>query len=547
MTEREAAQLKREFVALRGEVEEVREALRRKDEELRRKDEELRQRERKIAQLEASVQALLRRLYGAKSEKLDPAQLELLLSDLEAGKGEASSGADAPEEESAGKDAPKKRRKSKRKNREPRLPEGTPVVIEAVVIPEEVLANPEEWVETTEEHSDLIDYRPEQFLVRRTILKKFKHRSDRQRPPVIAPAPPLPIPGARCTPALAAQILYGKYVLHLPLYRQQSNYWIRHQVHLPRSTLNRWVLRTAERLKPIALAIENEVLSASYKQIDETPHRYLERGRGKSAEGRMWVFNDPTGSVCYRWYTRRNHECLLDFLVDAESGKLLGSATLKLQCDRHSAYTAFANKIEDVELAGCLAHVRRYFREAMDLGERRYTPIILRHIANLYVIEERLRERKVSPVLREAVRASESLPILRRLYKIITLARKRSLPGSAVGRAADYALKAQEQIEACFLDGRLEVDNNLAENAIRPLKLGQKNWLFIGNSEAGWVAALFYTLVENCKRHGLDPYRYLVDVLNDMPQGEQAAEDVAHLTPARLAAATRTAKRPTAA
>jgi hypothetical protein len=191
--------------------------------------------------------------------------------------------------------------------------------------------------------------------------------------------------------------------------------------------------------------------------------------------------------------------------------------------------------------------VRRYFHDAMKLGERCYSPLILHYIANLYAIETRLRQKKAGPALREAVRTSDSLPILRRLYKILAVVRQRTLPQASLGTALNYALKLEEKIAACFIDGRLEVDNNLAENAIRPLKLGQKNWLFIGNAEAGWVAALIYTLVENCRRNGLDPYAYLVEVINRMPQGEPTPEQVAHLTPDRIAAAKRSEQRRTAA
>ena len=446
MTEREAAQLRGELQAARKEAENAREQQRKAEERLAQRDEE-------IVRLTMKVQALILQIFGKSSEKLDPAQLQMLLDGIEPGKEVSSGDADAPAEDDDAKKETKKRR-ARSKERKPRYPQDLEVVIQGTVIPPEVLANPEEWVEFGEEHSDLLDYVPERFRVLRTVLKQFKHREDRERPPLTGAAPALPIPGARCSVALIAQILYCKFVLHLPLYRQQSDYEIRHLVHLPRSTLNRWVFSAAERLKPIGRAIELEVLGSNYQQIDETPHRYLNPGQGRTSEGRMWVFNVPKGSVCYQWYTNRGHRCLEEFLVDPESGEVRVAGALKIQCDAWSAYLTFARKYDGVELVGCLAHVRRYFHDAMKLGERRYSPLILKYVENLYAIETRLRKKKAGPALREAVRASESLPILRRLNKILAVVRQRTLPAGALGTALNYALKLEEKIEACFTDGR---------------------------------------------------------------------------------------------
>lgn len=543
MTEREAALLKRQLEAAREEVGSSRDELERAREELRKAEHRLTERDGEIERLKMKVQALMIRLFGASSEKLDPSELQMLLDGMTPADESGQAGKDGEEKK------PRTKRRSRRKGRQPRFPENTRVVVETI-IPDEVRNHPEDWEEVGKpECTELIDYIPEEFVVHRTLRPKFRHRDRRELPPLVAPAPAPPIPGAACTTALGAQLLYAKYVLHQPLYRQQSHFQIRHEVHLPRSTLTRWVFATAERLRPIGEAIALEVLAYKYQQTDETPHRYLEPGRGRTGEGRMWVHNVPipSGPVCYRWHTNRSRRCLEDFYIDADTGELRVEGALTLQCDAYSAYASFAGQFEDVSLLGCMAHVRRYFHEAMELGELRYSPIVLVHIQNLYAIEQRLREKKAGPALREAVRASDSLPILRRLYKIIAHVRENTLPKAALGTALNYALNNQEAVEACFYDGRYEIDNNLTENAIRVTKLGQKNWLFVGSAEAGWVAALVYTLVENCKRNGLDPYCYLEDVLGLLPEGAPTAEDVAHLTPARLAAAKREAARTAAA
>jgi len=525
MTEREAAQLRREFEVLHGEVGRMRE-------ELRRKDEELRKRDAMIARLEETVQALLKRIYGAKSEKLDPAQLELLLSGQEPGKPESSDGADAPEEDGA---ANAKMPRKRAKRRKPRWPRNARVIVEEERIPEAVLANPDGFREIEPEYSDLPDFLPGEFVIRRTVLRKFLPLGDRDHPPLRAAAPAPPIPGTRCAPGLAAHVLMAKFVLHQPLFRLEFEFLSRYEVYLPRQTLDRWVMCCAARLKILARAVELEVLGAYCIQLDDTPLPYLAPGHGRTREGRMWVYNDPApgGSVCYRWHTSRGHQCPESFLVDAESGELHFKGPLQGDC--YKAHYTLVKKYPDLQLIGCMAHMRRYFTDALDLGERRYSPLIIHHVANLYAIERRLDQRKAGPALREAVRSSQSAPILRRLHRTLQSIRARILPAGALGTAVNYALNHWERLEGYLRDGRLMIDNNASERAIRPTKLGRKNWLFIGSAEAGWSAAVIYTLVENCKRHGLDPYRYLKQMLAELPAGEPTVEEVAHLTPAAFA------------
>jgi len=502
----------------------------------------LRERDEKIRRLEETVAALLKRIYGASSEKIDPAQLELLLNGDEPGKDGSSDGADAPEEE----DANAKPRKRK-KRRGPRWPKNAPVIIEKELVPGEVLENPEGFREIEPEHSDYPDFVPGQFVIRRIVRRKFVSKEDRQRPPLIVAAPAPPIPGTRCAPGLAAHVLMAKYVLHQPLYRVSFEFMTRYRVYLPRQTLDHWVMCCAARLRLLARAVELEVLRAYCIQLDDTPLKYLAPGHGRTREGRMWIYNDPApgGSVCYRWHTSRGHQCPESFLVDADTGELLFEGPLQGDC--YSAHYTLVGKYPKLDLIGCMAHMRRYFDEALELGERRYSPLVIRYIANLYAVERWLKDHKAGPALREAVRTSQSAPILRRLHRILESIRGRTLPAGALGKAVNYALNHWERIAGYLKDGRLVIDNNAAERAVRPTKLGMRNWLFIGNAEAGWAAAVMYTLAENCKRHGLDPYGYLKDVLTRLPEGDLDVEQVGHLTPARIAGVRPLADRSSAA
>lgn len=206
-----------------------------------------------------------------------------------------------------------------------------------------------------------------------------------------------------------------------------------------------------------------------------------------------------------------------------------------IQCDGYSAYPAWAKDKSWIKLMGCHAHMRRKFFEATEQSPR-LVAWILRQIAHLYQIEARLREAKAGPSLRQAARAAESNPIHQRLHKAITLlAKRRILPKSKLGKAIYYALRQWPQFELYLTDGRVEIDNNLVENAIRPTKLGAKNWLFIGREEAGKSSAILYTILVNCQRLGIDPREYLVDVLTRLPG--MPASEAAALTPAAWQAA----------
>ena len=215
-----------------------------------------------------------------------------------------------------------------------------------------------------------------------------------------------------------------------------------------------------------------------------------------------------------------------------------------LQCDGYSAYEAYQKKAENIELIGCWAHVRRKFYEA-----RTYKPgisnWILKHIQNLYAVESKLKKRRAGPAERERVRAAESLPIYRRLEKglqQLTMKRK-VLPQSNLGTAISYALGQWSKLEACFLDGRLEVDNNLIENGIRPTKLGAKNWLFMGSEYAGQTNAIWYTLIESCRRRKVDPWKYLVWIFTQLPKVKVQKNTFAQHTPEAYAKTLRKIKK----
>jgi transposase len=458
--------------------------------------------ENENALLRQKIDLLVRKLFGAQSEQLDPAQLLLLLQGMdEPGK--------APEPVVA--EAPRRSRvPSPPRERGPRLPEHLPV-IEEVIVPEPVKAAPADWRRIGEEVSERLDYEPARFLRRRTVRPKYVQRGVLDAVPIVAALPDSLLERSLVTPGLLAQIVVSKYCDHLPLYRQESIYWTRHQVWLPRQTMAEWVELAAEWLQPIYQHIQQGVLSQGYVQVDETPIRYLAPGHGRTKLGYLWTCSDPRGDVIFHWETSRAATCLEKIIPVDFCGTL--------QCDGYEAYDCFARRRGDqIVLAGCLAHVRRKFYEAREQAPK-VAGWILRHLQHLYALESQLRQARAGPKLRALERERTSRPVLERLHRaLLRLKLKhRFLPRSLMGRAIDYALAQWPALLVFLGDGRIEIDNNRVENAIRPTAVGKKNWLFVGEAAAGDRGAIIYTIIESCRRRGIDPFAYLREVFTRLP------------------------------
>ena len=479
------------------------------------------------ALLRQKIDALVRRVFGASSERLDPAQLELLLA-LPAA---AAPVVPAPEP------LPAVRPARPRADRTPRLPDDLPVV-EEVIDPEPVTAQPEQWRCIGQEVSEQLDYEPARFIRRRTIRRKYVSRLAPEAPPVMAPLPASLQERGLAAPGLLAQIIVSKYCDHLPLYRQEQIFLRRHGVHLPRQTLARWVALAADWLRPIDEEIRTGVMAGGYIQIDETPVAYLAPGTGQTQQGYLWVGSRPGGDVVFRWETSRAAACLENLVPVDFTGTI--------QCDGYAAYGAFADRRDSaLTLAGCWAHVRRKFYDALEQTPRT-AGWLLRHIQHLYQIEARLRAQRAGPALRAAVRTHQSRPLVTRIQQALLRlkARGRHLPQSLLGQALDYALGQWSTLETYLDDGRVEIDNNLVENAIRPTAVGKKNWLFIGEAAAGQRSAILYTVIESCRRRGLDAYAYLRDVFTRLPR--MTNRQVPDVTPEAWAKAQRATARSTA-
>jgi transposase len=471
--------------------------------------------------LRDKVDLLVRRVFGSSSEKLDANQL---LLDLGAGEEPVF------DEEPAGGGEPAPAPRKKRAAKRDRLPDDLPEE-RTVIDPPEVAANPGDWRLIGSEETVKLDVEPMRFIKVVTERRKYV-RVDGAGAPVVAPAPEQLIPGSFASASLLARICTGKFADHQPLYRQEQIF-ARENIILPRKTLCGWVWRTANWLRIIYEGLRLEVLASAYLQVDETPIGYICPGHGKTKKGYLWVYLAPGGGVFFEWHAGRGAECLGDMLAD------FGGT---IQTDGYLAYESHNKSRPDgrkLKLANCWAHARRGFHRAQD--ESALAKAALKDIQEIYGVEAELREAGASAQQREARRRTDSAPLLAALKAKLEAQRPHHLPQSLTGKAISYALDRWDGLTMYVGNGELEIDNNLVENAIRPSAIGKKNWLFFGSESGGWQNAVMYTVVQNCKMHGINPEEYLKDVLGRLPHIK--ADEARELTPAKWLAARTPASR----
>jgi transposase len=361
------------------------------------------------------------------------------------------------------------------------------------------------------EKSERYEYIPAKVIRHELIRPKLACQCG-QAGVSIAPLPPALILQGCADSSLVAQVILAKYVDHLPLYRQQQIF-VRLGVHFPKSTLGDWVTQGASWLEPIVREMKRELLAGDYLQADETPVAVMDPDvKGKTAKGYLWVMGLPGGNVVFEFHPGRGK---------AEAKKLLDGFKGYLQRDGYSAYSSLANEPgQKLIPVGCWAHGRRKFIDAESEHPANAPPFIT-ELRKLYLVEAVAREQQLGPEQRKALRQEKSKPVLEALLPELEQAVAQNLPQSPLGKAARYCLNEWTALTRYLEDGRLEIDNNLTENAIRPSAVGKKNWLFIGHPEAGWRSAVIYSIVVSCHRRHIDPAQYLADVLRRLPGMKQ--------------------------
>jgi len=449
-------------------------------------------------QLKAKLADLLRRLFGEKSEKMDPAQLQLLLEGMEAD--EALETQEPPAPPKIAEPKPLVRRGGGRRP----LPENLPVEQVVIEVPESERVG---MVKMREEITEEIDDRPSQFIRRRTVRPVYAS-AGKDVAPVQAPAPKRVIPGSGVGTGLIAYVLVSRFCDHLPYYRLEQMA-ARQGVTLDRQRLGAWAEHAALLLKTIWLQLKAACLYSNYLQIDETMVRVMDPERPKVPRPSwLWVYHAPKANcVVFDFNLSRGQSSLDGFFTPEWSGVV--------QTDGYSVYPAFLKAHTHVELIGCWAHVRRAWLNAIDNGGKPVAQIIA-EIQKLYRIEEQIKN--CSPEERAQVRQAQSLLPLATINTLSKEVLATALPASAVGKAAAYTLNRWAQLEGYAQPGHghIHIDNNPVERDLRPTALGKKNWLFIGHPAAGWRSAVIYSVLGSCRLVGANPFDYLVWALNQL-------------------------------
>jgi len=450
-----------------------------------------------LAYAKRQIEALKRKLFGSPAcEKISDEQLALALAELDKEEAEQA----ATEKEVIGY----ARRKPRPAEAIARIPEDIETITEEIV-PDEVQADPEAYERIGEETTKELDVVPMRFVQRVTVRPTFVRKADIDAVPFLAPLPPRLIPGGIPAAGLVAQIIAWKYADHMPLYRLEKIFRERFGVSIARQRMCDWIAYAAKNwLSIIYRSIRNGLISGDYLQIDETPIRYLDTERkGKSHKGYFWVFGRPEGDVCFDWSLGRG--------AKAAEGIVSGFGGL-LQSDGYQVYDSACAGKPIVQL-GCWAHARRKFFEAWKGGQSEAVRYLL-PIRELYGIEASLPE---DPFAASEERKAKSLPVLRKIESLLEEESERYPAKSALADAIRYCRNQWSKLAAYVDHGQARIDNNLTEQAIRPCKLGAKNWLFVGSPEAGETSAVIYTILESCRRRGIEPMAYLGDVLRRLP------------------------------
>jgi transposase len=359
-----------------------------------------------------------------------------------------------------------------------------------------------------------VEITPPQLTKREIVRPKYKARTDRARPPVVAAAPKHVVPGGHASAGLVAWVCVAKYLDHLPLYRQEQMLG-RWGAAIPRASLCEWIRIAAEWLQPIYRRMHAHLLGGDYLQADETPIKCHDPDAGKGAveQGWMWLISRPGGDVVFDWKLSRRH---------GELTGLVRNFAGVLQADGYEAYDAHAGAHPEVIRVGCWAHARRKFTEAQG-EDPKAVRVVLKLIGRLYRLDREWdaadaeAKRTRDMIERARLRANHFARPLRWLHALAATLRARHRPKSGLGQAGGYLLGQWASLERHVAHGQTRLDNNMVENAVRPTKLGMKNWLFVGHPEAGQRSAILYSIIVSCLRHGVEPLAYLREVLARLP------------------------------
>src|SRR3954454_1292331 len=484
-----------------------------------------------IEKLRLLIRQLQRNRFGRRSEQLDPDQLQLGLEDLE----QAVAAAEAAQEEAATRSGTPRAPRVRRRNLGA-LPAHLPRV--------EVLVDVEDkscpccggaMHVIGEDTSEMLDIVPAVLRVRVIRRPRYGCRACEEAV-VQAPAPERPITGGMATEALLAHVLVAKYADFLPLYRQ-AQIFARQGIELERSTLCDWVGRACWWLEPLWRLLRRHVMSSTRIFADDTPLPVLDPGRGRTKTGRLWGY-----AVDDRPWGGETPPAVVFFYAEDRKGEHSAAHLAEFQgILQVDGYSGFKSLLENrpavlenrpagaIRLAFCWAHCRRRFYEIHQATGSPLAEEALRRIGELYQVEAEVRGRPAED--RRAIRQERSKPVVEALHSWLSAQLERVSGKSALAEAIRYALRHWPGLVLFLDDGRLELDTNSIERAIRPIALGRKNSLFAGSDGGARCWAIVASLVATAKLNGVEPLAWLTDVLERVVSGRAKAHELERLLP----------------
>jgi transposase len=466
-----------------------------------------------LAQAQAIIADLKRELFGAKADKLNQeqeAQLRQLLGDAtEQTQRPAPLSREVLAEALAqARTDQAQRTKERRRHVPPVALEKQQVLLEPAdkFCPTSGQERPRIGQEVTTEY----DYIAAKLIIREIVRPKY---GGCQKPccqgVTLAPLPPRLVPQSKLGLGLAVHLLLSRFDDHVAYYTLERNFRERFGVVIPRQQMVQWVEKVAHLLQAIYWRIWEELKVGDYLQIDESPVKVLDpEVKGKAAQGYLWFYSAPGGYVFLEFHSSRGRDGPRERLRDFHG---------TMQTDAYALYDALRQEQPSrLRRIGCVSHARRTFYKALQesCSEALW---FIGQMRQLYQIERELKD--ASPTARRQGRRRQAPALwlaMKRRAEVLR-ADPRVLPQSTLGKAVRYLLNEYTALVGYLRDGRFEIDSNLVENDVRPSAVGKRRWLFIGHPDAGWRSAVIYTLIQSCRRYGINPQEYLADVLARLP------------------------------
>ena len=526
-----------QLISALAEVERLRKAVVGKDAEISHKDALLSLKDAEISQKNAEIKKLSdtllwlrRKVFGKMSEKnlpLDPDQLLLFeqehLTDEE--RARLDKEVEAAEQQMT-KTITVKVKPSRRDLDTTGLP--TEVIdIYPDGTTDENGKLKDEYVEIGTDESSRLEHIAAKTYIKKTVIHKVMLKSDsnnktpEDRRIICARLPLAPVNRCMAGASVLADIIIGKFMYHLPFYRQIQQYK-ESGITISDSTMGGWYEAAVEKLKLLYDILRQHILQSEYIQIDESVLPVIDSEKHKARKGYEWCVRDAIRGAVMFYYDRGSRGGKV-------AREILGAYKGAVQCDGYDAYDQF-EKNDNITVYGCWAHARRKFVDALNENNRLATEALC-FIRKIYKVESDANKAGLNADERKEQRLKISYPTIRLFETWMKETYLKVLPNSKMGDAIEYTYSLLPRLSRYVNDGRINIDNNLIENAIRPLALGRKNYLFCGNDASAYRAAIVYSLISTCKAADVDPRTWMEDVLRKIPYYQRDQLDLAELLP----------------